>query len=111
MQSNIDSEEETHLPSKKCQAAYDSIKFLGILIYQLSYCLMIGHMFGSNFANNDFLNIFKLFFIVRPLVIIFYTFFTAFLAIHRSKFTLEKLRVAKRIEIEKDNQAAAEKAK
>ena len=51
MQSDIDSEEETFLPNRKCQNCFDLFKFIGILIYQVNFCLMIGYLSTSNFAS------------------------------------------------------------
>jgi hypothetical protein len=71
--------------------------------------VLIGHVSKTNFASKNLLDIFKIFLVLRPVVIIFYTSYTTLLAIHRAKFTLNKLRVAKRIEIEKDEQHEADK--
>ena len=70
---------------------------------------MIGHVSKTNFASKNLLDLFKMFFILRPVCIVFYTSYTTLLAVHRAKFTLNKLIAAKRIEIEKDEQLEAEK--
>lgn len=48
---------------------------------------------------------------MRPILIVFYTTYTTILAIHRAKVTLERLKISKQTEIEKDEQIAAEKTK
>ena len=71
---------------------------------------MVGHLMTANFASKNLLDLFKIFFILRPLCLFFYSGYITILAIHKAKFSWNKLRAAKRIEIEKDELIEANKA-
>ena len=100
LQSDVDSEEETHLPSATSQNAYDFLKFTGIIIYQISFAAVIGQVKQAKFASKYLLDMFKGFLLMRPIVIVCFTTFTMVLSWHRAKYTLAKLKVQKKIEIE-----------
>jgi hypothetical protein len=106
LQSENNSEEEDRFPSQQSQNAYDFLKFTGILIYQGSFCCVLGQIKSANFASKYLLDMFKAFLVLRPVAIVCFTTYTTVLSWHRAKLTMEKLMALKQLEIAKDEQEA-----
>ena len=52
---------------------YDILKFTGVLLYQVSYCLMIAYYYTANFASQYILDIFRGFIVLRAAVVFLYS--------------------------------------
>ena len=73
------------------QNLYDIWKFIGVINYQVTLTLLIAYYVNSNFASQYLLDIFGLFLIVRPGLIVTYSTFVTCMEGHktfvsRSKF-------------------------
>ena len=71
--SDKDSENSDHSPKRPCQNLYDILKFTGVMLYQISFCLMIAYYYTSNFASQYLVDIFRAFIILRACIVLLYT--------------------------------------
>ena len=95
LQSEEDSEGSDHNPEKACQNLYDILKFLGVILYQISFCLMIAYYKTSNFASQYLVDIFKGFIILRAGLVVLYALSTSILAAHKGSYIRAELRKSK----------------
>ena len=104
MQSDEDSEGSDHNPDKRCQNLYDILKFIGVLLYQVSFCMMIAYLKTSNFASQYLVDIFKGFIVLRASLVLLYSICTSLLAVHKGKYTRANIREKKQSEVELQNE-------
>jgi hypothetical protein len=81
-----DSEDEKWAPFTNTQRFYDGYKFVGVILYQMSLFMFLTYYFSSNFASKHLLNMFFLFMILRPCMIVFYTTVTSILNLHSAQY-------------------------
>jgi hypothetical protein len=72
-----DSDDESKLPNLKAQKCFDLLKFTSFLFYQASLLSFIAYYSSSRFANIWLKDLFYLFVVARPIIIVCYTTFTA----------------------------------
>ena len=93
--SDKDSENSDHNPEKTCQNLYDILKFTGVLLYQVSFCLMIAYYYTSNFASQYLVDIFRAFIIMRASIVFLYTMCISVFTVQAGIYKRSKIRKTK----------------
>ena len=94
-----DSEDEKWAPFTNTQRCYDVYKFAGVILYQISLFMFLTYYFSSNFASKHLLNMFFLFLLLRPCMIVFYTTTTSILNLHSAQYRRNQIKIRKINEI------------
>ena len=105
--SDNDSQGSDYNPTKRSQHCFDLLKFMGVILYQLSLCLTVGYYFTSNFASIYLMGMFKGLIVLRPILIVIYSVMSSLLEfhkVHHARETLKKRMDQEIIQFEEDKQ-------
>jgi hypothetical protein len=92
---NDDSDDETQLPNLKIQSCFDSLKFVSLVVYQMTLLCFVAYYATSRFATIYIKDLFYLFLVIRPLVIVVYTTANSLFSIKASWYITKTLRQEK----------------
>ena len=89
---NDDSEDEAQLPDLRVQSCFDSLKFVSLVVYQLSFLCFVAYYQTSRFATVYIKDLFYLFLVVRPVIVLVYTTLNSCFSIKASWYITRTLR-------------------
>jgi hypothetical protein len=98
---NDDSDDETQFPNLQIQRCYDALKFVSLLVYQLTLVTFLSYYVTSRFANIYIKELFYMFLVSRPIVIATYTTFSSCCSIKNARYitrTLKREKLAEKSE-------------
>jgi hypothetical protein len=106
-----DSDDETQLPPLRTQQWFDMLKFISFLCYQLSLMTFFAYYSTNRFTNIYVKDLFRLFLVARPIVIVTYTTLNTFCNMKAAYFVTWTLRAQKLEQREKKRLALMAKPK
>lgn len=92
---NDDSDDETQLPNLRVQSCFDALKFVSLVVYQMTLLCFIAYYQTSRFATIYLRDLFKMFLLVRPIAIAAYTTLNSCFSIKASWYITKTLRKEK----------------
>jgi hypothetical protein len=86
-----ESDDEEQAPKVSTYQKFNFLKFTSVLFYLATLCLYVAYYETSNFSNIYLKQLFWLFLVVRPVLVVIYSWFTAAFNLHQAIYTKTKI--------------------